>query len=72
MEISGSNKPYSVLEDEQELDIVAFNKVLINASDKFWDTRKKMDQGETKKKLNQAKSQRLKDRLQTLSVLETR
>ena len=43
VEISGNNKPYSVLEDEQELDIVAFNKVLINASDKFWDTRKKMD-----------------------------
>ena len=43
VEISGNNKPYSVLEDEQELDIVAFNKVLINVSDKFWDTRKKMD-----------------------------
>ena len=41
VEISGNTKPYSVLEDEQELDIVAFNKVLINASDKFWDTRKK-------------------------------
>ena len=41
VEIRGNNKPYSVLKDEQELDIVAFNKVLINASDKFWDTRKK-------------------------------
>ena len=70
---------FSVLEDEQELDIVAFNKVLMAASDKVlgykknkkeeWitgDTWKKIDERkETKKKLNQAKSQRLKDRLQT-------
>ena len=78
---SRNKKPLcnSVLEDEQELDIVAFNKVLMAASDKVlgykknkkeeWitgDTWKKIDERkETKKKLNQTKSQRLKDRLQT-------
>ena len=70
---------FTVLEDEQELDIAAFNKVLTDASDKVlgykkykkeeWitgDTWKKIDERkERKKKLNQAKSQRLKDRLQT-------
>ena len=70
---------FSVLEDEQELDIAVFNKVLMDASDKVlgnkknkkeeWitgDTWKKIDERkETKKKLNQATSQRLKDRLQT-------
>ena len=69
-----------MLQDEQELDIAAFNKVLIDTSEKVlgfkknkkeeWiksDTRKKIDQRkETKKTLNQTKSQRLKDRLQTL------
>ena len=78
---SRNKKPLcnSVLEDEQELDIVAFNKVLMAASDKVlgykknkkeeWitgDTWKKIDERkETKKKLNQVKPQRLKDRLQT-------
>ena len=70
---------FSVLEDEQELDIAAFYKILMDASDKVlgykknkkeeWitgDIWKKIDERkETKKKLNQAKSQRLKDRLQT-------
>ena len=70
---------FSVLEDEQELDIAAFNKVLMDASDKVlgykknkkeeWitvDTWKKIDERkETKTKLNQVKLQRLKDRLQT-------
>ena len=59
-----------MLKDEQELDIVAFDKVLMVASDKVlgykknkkeeWikgDTWKKIDERkETKKKLNQAKS----------------
>ena len=68
-----------MLEDEQELDIAAFNKVLMDASDKVlgykknkkeeWvtgDIWKKIDgRKETKKKLKQAKSQRLKDHLQT-------
>ena len=70
---------FSVLEDKQDLHIAAFNRVLMDASDKIlgykknkeekWvtgDMWKKIDERkETKKKLNQAKLERLKDRLQT-------
>ena len=70
---------FSALEEEQELDITAFKKILMDASEKVlgykknkkeeWitgDKWKKIDERkETKKRLNQAKSQRLKDRLQT-------
>ena len=69
----------SVLQDEQELYIAVFNKVRMDASDKVlgykknikeeWitgDTWKTIDESKETKKLNQAKSQRLKDRLQTV------
>ena len=70
---------FSVLEDKQDLHIAAFKRVLMDASDKIleykknkeekWitgDMWKKIDESkETKKKLNQAKLERLKDRLQT-------
>ena len=70
----------SVLQDEQELYIAVFNKVRMDASDKVlgykknikeeWitgDTWKTIDESKETKKLNQAKSQRLKDRLQTVT-----